>query len=215
MKISNSEIRAKAREALGSSIFGRTWMMSLAAVAVISLIVNLASQVSCGIGTFLVTGPLYVGLHLAFLKLVRREDEMKIGSLFDGCNNFGSNMMLGVMYTVYITLWSLLFIIPGIIKSYSYSLIYYIKADHPEYGWRECLDESEKMMQGNKWRLFCLNFSFIGWIILSFLVIPLVFTLPYFLTSYAVHFRFAVAEYNKHVEESIADEFPTFVAGTF
>jgi len=60
-----------------------------------------------------------------------------------------------------------------------------------------------------------LIFSFIGWIILSFLVIPLVFTLPYFLTSYAVHFRFAVAEYNKHVEESIADEFPTFVAGTF
>lgn len=209
MKISNSEIRAKAREALGSSIFGRTWMMSLAAVAVISLIVNLASQVSCGIGTFLVTGPLYVGLHLAFLKLVRREDEMKIGSLFDGCNNFGSNMMLGVMYTVYITLWSLLFIIPGIIKSYSYSLIYYIKADHPEYGWRECLDESEKMMQGNKWRLFCLNFSFIGWILVGSLAccgIGSLWVSPYMQASTAVFYEELKREQGYYAEPDFANE---------
>lgn len=58
-----------------------------------------------------------------------------------------------------------------------------------------------------------LFFSFLGWILLSLLVIPLIFTLPYMLTAYAVHFRFAVADYNKHIENNIGDEFPTFVAG--
>lgn len=208
MKISNSEIRAKAREALGGNIFGRTWIMSLVAVGVITLVINLASQISCGIGTFLVTGPLYVGLHIAFLKLARGEKDMEIGSVFDGCHNFGSNMVLGVMYTVHVMLWSLLFIIPGIVKSYSYSLIYYIKADHPEYGWRECLDESEKMMQGNKWRLFCLNFSFIGWILVGSLIcgIGALWVSPYMQASTAVFYEELKREQGYYAEPDFASE---------
>lgn len=58
-----------------------------------------------------------------------------------------------------------------------------------------------------------LIFSFSGWIILSLLVIPLVFTLPYFFSAYTVHFRFAVAEYNKHVEETVNNDFSFFAAG--
>ncbi len=58
-----------------------------------------------------------------------------------------------------------------------------------------------------------LFFSFILWILVSVLVIPLIFTIPYILTSYAVHFRFAVAEYNKHIEKSMVEEFPTYVTG--
>ena len=48
-------------------------------------------------------------------------------------------------------LWSLLLFIPGIVKAYAYSMVYYVKADHPEYGWRECLDESQRLMTGHKW----------------------------------------------------------------
>ena len=174
MKISNSEIRAKAREALGGNIFGRTWIMSLVAVGVITLVINLASQISCGIGTFLVTGPLYVGLHIAFLKLARGEKDMEIGS----------------------------------VKSYSYSLIYYIKADHPEYGWRECLDESEKMMQGNKWRLFCLNFSFIGWILVGSLIcgIGALWVSPYMQASTAVFYEELKREQGYYAEPDFASE---------
>ncbi len=58
-----------------------------------------------------------------------------------------------------------------------------------------------------------LFFSFAFWILLSVPVIPLIFTLPYFLTSYAVHYRYAVADYNRHIEESMSNEFPTYVAG--
>ncbi len=56
-------------------------------------------------------------------------------------------------------------------------------------------------------------FGFLGWIFLSLLVIPIVFVLPYFLTSYAVHTRFAVAEYNMHLKKSHEEEMPTFITG--
>ena len=58
-----------------------------------------------------------------------------------------------------------------------------------------------------------LVFGFLGWILISFLVIPAIFVLPYFLTAYAVHVRFAVAEYNLHIKDSISDDTPTFVTG--
>lgn len=192
MKISNSDIRSRAREALGGQIFSRNWLLSLAAIAILSLVINLASQMTCGIASVILAGPLYVGLHITFLRLVRRERDMEIGSLFEGCTNgFGENVKLGIMYSLYITLWSLLFIIPGIIKSYSYALIYYIKADHPEYGWRECFDESERMMQGNKWRFFCLNLSFIGWSLLGSLAcgIGVLWVSPYIQASTAVFYE--------------------------
>lgn len=67
---------------------------------------------------------------------------------------------------IYILLWSLLFIIPGIIASYSYAMTEYILAEHPELSASEAISRSKQMMDGNKWRLFCLQFSFIGWNIL-------------------------------------------------
>ena len=67
---------------------------------------------------------------------------------------------------VYVALWSLLFIIPGIIASYSYAMTEYILAEHPEMTANEAISKSKEMMDGNKWRLFCLHFSFIGWAIL-------------------------------------------------
>ena len=192
MKTSNREIRAKAREALGNQIFDRNWLLSIVAIGLVGLVVNLSGEVTCGIASIILTGPLYVGLHLTFLHLVRKESDMEIGSLFDGCKNgFGENVKLGIMYTISVMLWSLLFVIPGIIKSYSYSLLYYIKADHPEYTWRECLDESEKMMKGNKMRLFWLNLSFFGWALLGTLAcgIGALWVSPYMQASTAVFYE--------------------------
>lgn len=68
---------------------------------------------------------------------------------------------------LYIFLWTLLFIIPGIIVSYSYAMTGYILAEHPEMTASEAIEASKEMMTGNRWRLFCLQFSFIGWSILA------------------------------------------------
>ena len=79
--------------------------------------------------------------------------------LWDG---FCMNFLMG-LYTI---LWSLLFVIPGLIKQYSYAMTPYILAEHPEMTANEAITRSREIMDGNKWRLFCLGFSFIGWSLL-------------------------------------------------
>lgn len=72
-----------------------------------------------------------------------------------------------LLRSVYTLLWSLLFIIPGIVATYSYAMTDYILAEHPELTAGEAIARSKQMMEGNRWRLFCLHISFIGWAILS------------------------------------------------
>lgn len=171
MYSSNSEIRSKARAMLGNGIFARNWLMIVLMISVISIIVGAANYIGCGLGSLLLSGPLYIGLYNVLLNMSKGEEDIRFESVFEGCYKFGPNLVLGVMHTLIIMLWSLLFIIPGIIRSYSLSLAYYIRNDHPEYTWRQCLDASEQMMQGHKWRLFKLHFSFLGWTLLSVLTL--------------------------------------------
>ena len=76
-----------------------------------------------------------------------------------------------LLQAVYILLWTLLLIIPGIMASYSYAMTGYILAEHPELTAGEAIAQSKAMMAGNRWRLFCLQFSFIGWGILCALTL--------------------------------------------
>ncbi len=169
MSISNSEIRAKARASLGGNIFDKNWLMALVVALIVSAISAVVAAVPAlgTIASIIIAGPLSCGLALVFLKLARTGNEVNIEDTFDGFKDFSGNLLLGLMQSVYILLWTLLFIIPGIIKSYSYSMAFYIKNDHPEYDWNQCLTESRNMMDGYKWKLFCLQFSFIGWMIVG------------------------------------------------
>ena len=72
-----------------------------------------------------------------------------------------------------IALWSMLFVIPGIVKSYEYRMIPYLLAEHPEMTWKDAFAESKEMMTGNKWKAFVLDLSFIGWQLLSILTLGL------------------------------------------
>lgn len=92
--------------------------------------------------------------------------EAKIESLFTYFYNWKTTAATRFLKTLYCFLWSLLFIIPGIIASYSYAMTGYILADHPELTASEAIERSKEMMSGNRFRLFCLHISFIGWAIL-------------------------------------------------
>ena len=85
------------------------------------------------------------------------------------------------MENIFIFLWSLLFLVPGIIKSYAYRAASYISYCHPEMEWNECLNESKKVTKGHKWELFVFDLSFIGWDILCTLSLGIGFLwlLPY------------------------------------
>ena len=181
MRLTNSEIRAKAREVLGGKIFAKNWLMALLACLIVDVIIGSTSGISFGIGAIILAGPLYLGINKLFLNTVRTSEEIKIEKVFEGFKTFKESLVLHIMESIFIFLWTLLFIIPGIIKSCSYAMASYILADHPEYTWKQCIKESQKMMKGYKWKLFCLHFSFIGWIIVSMftLGIGLLWVVPY------------------------------------
>ena len=100
-------------------------------------------------------------------------------------------MTASVLYNVFLALWSMLFIIPGIVKYYSYSMTFYILRDNPDMLANDAITASRQMMNGHKLRLFCLHLSFIGWILLSVLTlgIGLLFVFPYMQTAQAAFYE--------------------------
>ena len=163
-----SEFRARARQKLGNNIFGNTWLLALVVCLIASAILSIANVVPV-IGSLLVAGPISFGLAYIFLALARGKESIDILDLFKGFT--GTDIvrlfLLGLIQAILIMLWSLLFIIPGIIKACAYSQAFNLAVDHPDWDWKQCLDESQKMMKGYKWKYFCLNLSFIGWIIVG------------------------------------------------
>ena len=94
-------------------------------------------------------------------------EEGRLETLFRYIKQWGTMLAAVLLQTVYIIGWTLLFIIPGLIAAYRYQLTGYILAENPEMGANDAITRSKELMKGNKWRLFCLDFSFIGWDILS------------------------------------------------
>lgn len=92
--------------------------------------------------------------------------DARMESLFSYFSWFKTAVCARLWVTLFTLLWSLLFIIPGIIAGYSYAMTPYILAEHPDLPAREAVAQSKAMMAGNRWRLFCLELSFIGWDIL-------------------------------------------------
>ena len=181
-----SEIRAKARQQLDNNIFGNKWLYALVVCLIISAISGIASTTV--IIPILISGPLSFGAAKVFLGLTRSDEPIKIEDTFAGfTSDIGGNIILGLLTSVFTFLWSLLFVIPGIVKAYSYSMAFYIKHDNPTYTWKQCIDESRKIMNGNKMRLFLLDLSFIGWIIVGILCLGIgtLWVSPYMSAAHA------------------------------
>ncbi len=160
------EIKQRAKEQLGNNVFSQNWLFAVLTILVYAAIISVVSSIT-GVGyiaNLIIVGPFTLGFMKMFLKQARDSQVMNIGDLFKAFSeDFKESFLLGLMSSLFITLWSLLLVVPGIIKGYAYSMAFYIKADHPEYGWKQCLDESQIMMDGHKADLFVLSLSFIGW----------------------------------------------------
>lgn len=165
--VSCSEYRKRARAALDGSIFSNSWLMLLLVLVIANIVIYLLGFTL--IGVLILFGPISIGVASFSLHLVRKtEKQNQFGTLLDGFHgNVGTNILVGILYCLFTFLWSLLFVIPGIVKSIAYSQSYYIALDHPEYDASTCITESRKMMVGHKWKYFCLQLSFIGWYIVG------------------------------------------------
>ena len=199
----NKVFRANARAQLGGKIFANNWLMALVVCLIYSAILAALSATGIGgIATILLSGFFAFGLARVFLQLVRgQKDKVEVKDLFCATEHFGSLIVLNLLIGLFTFLWSLLFIIPGIVKSYAYSMAFYIKHDHPDYDWKQCIDESQRYMKGNKWQLFCLDLSFIGWLLLGALCcgIGTLWVTPYQMAARANFYENLKAIYDPEV----------------
>ena len=122
--------------------------------------------------TLLIATPLGFGYSVALLRHMHGEpDDDLVTRPFMAFKDYGRYLGTSLLMVLYIFLWALLFIIPGIIKGYSYAMTPYIMDEHPELSADECIEASKKMMAGYKWKLFLLDLGFIGWLILCVLTL--------------------------------------------
>ena len=120
---------------------------------------------------------------------VSRMRQAGVGTLFDGFSIFWRALLLRILMAVFVFLWSLLFIIPGIVAAYRYRMATYILIDHPELSPLDCIRASKQMMSGRKGELFVLDLSFIGWSLLCILPFVSVWVAPYMEVTYCNYYQ--------------------------
>ena len=211
----NSELRAQARERLEGQ-WGTFVLMTF-----LMLVIQTILQIPGYIGSLLeilspenvlaslsfsnisnilslLALPLSWGLTVSLLRN-HREESVDLENLFDGFRGGRYTRVFCALFLVrlFTFLWALLLIIPGIMKAFSYALTPYVLLDEPELTARQAITRSCEIMQGRRWKLFCLSLSFIGWGILSLLTfgIGFLWLAPYMNASIAAFYEDARAEY--------------------
>lgn len=187
--------------------------MLLAMMSMFSVIMVIAWLVALLWGTF-VGNVVRIGSCRFFLESRETMEATGIGKLFYGFEKGQYLNVVKVMFMrgLYVFLWSLLFIIPGIVKAYQYAMVPYILADDPTMDYRDVLNMSKDMMQGYKWNYFVLEISFAGWYLLGMLLCGLggVFVNPY-MQATATEFYAVRRDVVWNIVEERPDEtFPVF-----
>lgn len=151
-----------------------------------------------GFAAFLIGGVLQIG-YADFLLKQHDGKEVSFNVLFSRFDYFGTGFAQRFLRGLYTTLWTLLFIIPGIIKGYAYAMTPFILAEHPELTASRAIELSEQLMDGHKAELFFLELSFIGWDLLAVLTLNLghLFLNPYKNAAHAAFYR-QLQEENKY-----------------
>lgn len=170
----------------GQSVLDFSWFLSLSLLAGM-----IALAFSVGLLLFLVN-PVMCGVSRYFM--LSRNYRCDLGPAFSA---FSSGRYLNIVKAMFLKdlfvwLWSLLFVVPGIVKSYQYRMVPYLLAENPGMDYRRALDLSRAMTQGHKWDLFVLDLSFLGWWLLGAMLcgVGTLFVLPYVQATNAEVYEF-------------------------
>lgn len=202
---SASEIRSAARATLSghwTEAAMLTFVYCIVAWAFSALVGGL-EYVQQGLGSIasLLLLPLGWGYAVTFLSNARgEEDPFNVSRMFDGYRDFVRIFTTILLTQIYILLWTLLLIIPGIIKSLSYAMTPFVLRDNPEMKNNAAIELSMKMMDGHKGELFWLYLTFIGWGILCILTLGIGYfwLAPYMQASMAQFYEEVKAEYEQY-----------------
>ena len=178
----------------------------IAVLAFISILGFIA--IAFAILHFIVGGAVTLGYVKFNLNLVDGKPA-SFADLFSEFHRFGTAFVMQLLRGLYTLLWSLLLIIPGIYASYGYAMTPYILLENPEMTANEAIAASKELMDGNRWRLFCLEISFIGWALLAALLtcgIGYLWVVPYQEASFAAFYREIKAEKYGREEKKETDD---------
>ena len=161
------QLKAQAKE----QIKGKLGVL-IAVTLIIGAITGAASFLASfipgvGLAVSIIVTPAFVLSTVRIYLMLVRGGTPEVKNCFDGFDDFFSAFKVTFLVGIYTFLWSLLFIIPGIVKGYSYSMALYVLADNKGKSARECIAESKAMTEGHKMEIFILDLSFIGWYLLS------------------------------------------------
>ena len=183
-------IKAHAKESISGKIF-----ILLAITIIISIISGIIGFIPV-VGMLIavvIAGSIQLSMSLIYLGIVDKNRSPKIEDILEGFkgNNFTRAFVGYLRYQVFVALWSLLFCIPGIIKSISYSQMFFLMAENKKMDAAEAQKKSMEIMEGHKWEYFVLNLSFILWYMLIGITFGLaaIYVVPYVEASKAEFYR--------------------------
>lgn len=199
--INRRKLKENAKEKLNGNLWN-IWFGLLVVYGLTSIGTYFTSLIECGkvmiyedvyfnyISSLvsLVLIPLNVGLTYYVLNITR-DKEFNINDLYRFYKErMWTILLVSILTSIFIGLWSLLLIIPGIIAGLSYSMCNFIYIDGEDTNAMDIIKKSKDMMYGYKWDYFVFNLSFLGWIFLCIFIIPIIFVLPYYMVSQCMYY---------------------------
>ncbi|MBE6309359.1 MAG: DUF975 family protein [Bacteroidales bacterium] len=178
--------------------WGKAAVVTFVYIALSAVISTLESTLWSGsLFTYLFIIPVAYSYNVLFLDNLRTGKELEVKSIFDGFNDYTRVLGTYLLVYIYTILWTLLLIIPGIIKSLSYSMVPFVLKDNPELSFNAAIERSMAMMEGHKWEYFCLILTFIGWFLLLIITagIASLWVTPYMSATFANYYEAVKAEY--------------------
>ncbi len=200
MMKTRAEFKAEAKQSLQGKYWysvGVTLLFTVLSAIQVSIVTLLASNNAQAVSsivnlllTFFFQIPISVGLIRYFIKLAKGGDA-QVGDMFHVFKNgYGNVILTEIKQAVFIMLWSMLFVVPGIIKMYQYFMIDYMLAENPSMNNKRAFAITKAAMAGHKWEAFVLGLSFIGWVLLAGLTagIGTFFLMPYMRTTFSKYY---------------------------
>lgn len=180
--------RRECKEA-AKKILKDQWIVGFVVLLIEAVIVSALTTMTAGIGLFLLQSVITIAVYNVYINAYAGKKYEVSDMLIGVTDELTNRICLSVLKQLYISLWSLLFVIPGIVKTYSYFLAEFISRKEPKLSATECITKSREIMDGHKWDLFVFQLSFIGWHLLAICTFGILYIwlAPYIMQSTIIY----------------------------
>jgi uncharacterized membrane protein len=202
--VDRRQLKQRAKDVLSGN-----WGVAVVVYVINTALCGLVGAIVPGLGAIAISGPMEAGVDSVYMTL-QREEEPSVEQIFSGFENFLNTFLAGVLKAVFVGLWSLLLIVPGIVMNIAYSQTFYILNDEPDLEAMDALRASKELMDGHKMEYFLLQLSFLPWLLLCVFILPVFYVVPYISATNAAYYDYLLVssgmggqEEEEHTQEPV------------